>query len=124
MEVAVVAPAGSETALATASVSQGRRSHSKPARGQPVLLMTTIGRRTNVHAPRPFSPFHSGEGFVIVAANGGAPQPPAWHANLPAIPQGARAGARAAYNGRARVAEDPSVSGHRREVTTVVLEPR
>ena len=55
--------------------------------GQPVLLLTTTGRRTNLARTTPVQFIRSGDSFIVVAANGGAPQPPAWHANLLSNPR-------------------------------------
>jgi deazaflavin-dependent oxidoreductase (nitroreductase family) len=55
--------------------------------GQPVLLLTTTGRRTHVPRTTPVQFIPSGNRFVVVAANGGAARPPAWHANLLANPE-------------------------------------
>lgn len=55
--------------------------------GQPVLLLTTIGRRTGVPRTTPVQFMRSGARMVVVAANGGAPVAPAWLGNLVATPR-------------------------------------
>jgi F420H(2)-dependent quinone reductase len=110
--------------------------------GQPVLLLTTTGRRSNLARTTPVQFIRSGSRFVVVAANGGAPRPPAWHANLLANPE-ARAQVRdTRVDVRARVADGPERERLWRELTSanrwlsrtqqrarrrlpvVVLEPR
>lgn len=55
--------------------------------GQPVLLLTTTGRRSGLERTTPVQFQRQGEAFVVVAAAGGAPHPPAWALNLDAHPQ-------------------------------------
>ena len=54
--------------------------------GQPVLLLETAGRRSGRRRTTPLQYLADGEAFVVVAANGGAPRPPAWWLNLSADP--------------------------------------
>jgi deazaflavin-dependent oxidoreductase (nitroreductase family) len=54
--------------------------------GQPVLLLTTTGRRTARPRTTPVQYLRRGETWIVVAANGGAPTPPAWLHNLIAEP--------------------------------------
>jgi F420H(2)-dependent quinone reductase len=54
--------------------------------GQPVLLLTTTGRRTARPRTTPVQFVNFGDAFVIVAANRGAKRPPAWFFNLRAAP--------------------------------------
>ncbi len=55
--------------------------------GQPVLLLETVGRRSGRRRTSPVQYLANGDGYVIVAANGGAPRPPAWWFNLDADPR-------------------------------------
>ena len=55
--------------------------------GQPVLLLETVGRRTGRARTTPVQYLADGATFVVVAANGGAPRPPAWWLNLCADPR-------------------------------------
>jgi len=55
--------------------------------GQPVLLLETVGRRTGRPRTTPVQYLADGAAFVVVAANGGAPRPPAWWLNLCADPR-------------------------------------
>jgi deazaflavin-dependent oxidoreductase (nitroreductase family) len=54
--------------------------------GQPVLLLTTTGRRSGRERTTPVQYAEAGDQLVIVASNGGAPTPPAWYLNLLADP--------------------------------------
>jgi deazaflavin-dependent oxidoreductase (nitroreductase family) len=55
--------------------------------GQPVLLLTTHGRRTGRPRTTPVQYERIGGALVVVAANGGATSPPAWWRNLRADPR-------------------------------------
>jgi deazaflavin-dependent oxidoreductase (nitroreductase family) len=56
--------------------------------GLPVLLLTTVGRRTGLRrATILVAPLSLGETLVLVASNGGAPRHPAWYLNLCACPE-------------------------------------
>jgi len=57
------------------------------AGGQPVLVLTTRGRRTGRLRSTPVAYFRDGERLVISAANAGLDQPPAWWLNLQADPR-------------------------------------
>ena len=54
--------------------------------GQPVLLLSTTGRRSGRTRTTPVQYLRHGEAWVIVAANGGARTPPIWLHNLVADP--------------------------------------
>jgi F420H(2)-dependent quinone reductase len=56
--------------------------------GHPVLLLETVGRHSGVKRQTPVQFMADGQGFVVVAANGGAARPPAWYLNLCANPAG------------------------------------
>jgi len=53
----------------------------------PVLLLETRGRRTGVWRKTPLIFLRDGENLVVVAANAGHPDHPAWWLNLAADPQ-------------------------------------
>ena len=55
--------------------------------GVPVLLLTTIGRKTGRTRTTPLGYFVDGENFIVVASNGGRPARPAWYYNLTQTPQ-------------------------------------
>ncbi len=55
--------------------------------GQPVLLLETAGRHSGRRRETPLQYLADGDAYVVVAANGGAPRPPAWWLNLGADPR-------------------------------------
>ena len=55
-------------------------------RGSPVLLLTTIGRRSGEPRTAPLLYLQDGERFVIVASKGGMSHHPFWFHNLEANP--------------------------------------
>ena len=56
--------------------------------GSPVLLLTTIGRKTGRSRTWPLTYLHDKRGhFVVSAAYGGQPKHPAWYLNLRANPR-------------------------------------
>ncbi len=56
-------------------------------RGMPLLLLTTVGRRTGKTRVTPVMYIRDGNNYVITASNGGADRHPSWFANLQANPQ-------------------------------------
>lgn len=54
--------------------------------GQPVLLLTTTGRRSGLERTTPVQYLRHGDDLLVVAAAQGAPTPPAWALNLDAQP--------------------------------------
>jgi deazaflavin-dependent oxidoreductase (nitroreductase family) len=58
--------------------------HSEPV---PTLLLTTTGRRSGEKFLFPLIYGSSGDGFVIIASKGGAPDHPGWYKNLLADPR-------------------------------------
>lgn len=48
----------------------------------PVLLLTTVGRRSGKRRTVPLTYFEDGEAIVLVASYGGRPHNPAWFENL------------------------------------------
>ncbi|MEO7002641.1 MAG: nitroreductase family deazaflavin-dependent oxidoreductase [Ktedonobacterales bacterium] len=53
----------------------------------PVLLLTTIGRKSGKPHTIPLSFFTDGDTLFLVASNGGSDRHPAWYLNLTAHPQ-------------------------------------
>jgi deazaflavin-dependent oxidoreductase (nitroreductase family) len=51
-----------------------------------LLLLTTTGARTGISRTRPLTYLRGGDRYVVVAANAGAPQHPAWYHNLASQP--------------------------------------
>jgi deazaflavin-dependent oxidoreductase (nitroreductase family) len=56
-------------------------------KGAKILLLTTKGRRTGEPRTTPLIYERAGDGYVIVASKGGAPEHPGWYRNLVAEPQ-------------------------------------
>jgi F420H(2)-dependent quinone reductase len=54
--------------------------------GTPALLITTTGRRSGRPWTNPVTYQRDGDGYVVVAANGGSPRHPAWWLNLRSHP--------------------------------------
>jgi len=52
----------------------------------PVLLLTTIGRKSGRSRTQPLTYTQSGDGYAVIASKGGAPQHPLWYLNLRANP--------------------------------------
>ena len=59
--------------------------HRSPA--GPMLLLTTVGRKSGQRRTTPLLYVPDGPGFLVVGSNGGRPEPPAWLLNLTATPQ-------------------------------------
>jgi F420H(2)-dependent quinone reductase len=55
--------------------------------GMPVLLLTTVGRRTGKRRTSPLTYFEEDGAIVLVASYGGRPYNPAWFENLTANPK-------------------------------------
>jgi deazaflavin-dependent oxidoreductase (nitroreductase family) len=56
-------------------------------RGMPILLLTTVGRRTRQQRTTPLMYIRDGDSYVITASNNGRDTHPAWFLNLQASPQ-------------------------------------
>ena len=56
-------------------------------RGMPILLLTTVGRKTGKRRTTPLMYIRDGERYVITASNNGKARHPAWFHNLQASPQ-------------------------------------
>ena len=56
-------------------------------RGNPILLLTTLGRKTGKQRVTPVMYMQDETNYVIIAANAGARRNPSWFANLQANPQ-------------------------------------
>ena len=70
----------------------------------PCLLLQTIGRKSHTPQTTPLIYGKEGNGFVIVASKGGAPQHPAWFLNLRDHPEVTFQVANKKYRGHARIA--------------------
>jgi F420H(2)-dependent quinone reductase len=56
-------------------------------RGMPVLLLTTVGRKTRQQRTTPLMYIRDGDAYIITASNNGRDSHPAWFYNLQASPQ-------------------------------------
>jgi len=56
-------------------------------RGMPLLLLTTVGRKTGRFRTTPVMYIRDGDDYVITASNGGSDKHPIWFYNLQASPQ-------------------------------------
>ena len=56
-------------------------------RGMPVLILTTVGRKTGKKRVNPVVYIRDGTNYVVVAANNGADEHPAWFLNLRGNPR-------------------------------------
>jgi deazaflavin-dependent oxidoreductase (nitroreductase family) len=56
-------------------------------RGAPVMLLTTIGRKSNLPRTVPVLYLRDGENVIIVASKAGVSQHPVWYRNLEANPE-------------------------------------
>ncbi|MCL6508654.1 MAG: nitroreductase family deazaflavin-dependent oxidoreductase [Bryobacteraceae bacterium] len=74
-------------------------------RGGPVLLLTTIGRKTGQARTWPLIYFPDGKAFVIVGSNGGRDVHPAWYLNLRSNPTATIEVGRKRFRVKARQAE-------------------
>ena len=52
----------------------------------PVLLLTTIGRKSGKPRTQPLAYTRAGDGYAVIASKGGAAQHPLWYLNLRANP--------------------------------------
>jgi deazaflavin-dependent oxidoreductase (nitroreductase family) len=52
----------------------------------PVLLLTTIGRKSGRPRTQPLAFTRADDGYAVIASKGGAPQHPLWYLNLHANP--------------------------------------
>lgn len=55
--------------------------------GRPMLLLTTIGRKSGQERITPIFYLPDDDRFLLIASNGGAPRHPQWWRNLQAHPQ-------------------------------------
>jgi deazaflavin-dependent oxidoreductase (nitroreductase family) len=56
-------------------------------RGAPVLLLTTVGRRSGRTRRTPLIYGRDGDRYLVVASKGGSDEPPVWYRNLRADPR-------------------------------------
>jgi F420H(2)-dependent quinone reductase len=73
--------------------------------GVPCLLLSTTGARTGNRRTSALVYARDGEGYVLVASNGGSAAPPAWLANIRKRPEAEIQIGRRQMSGTARVIE-------------------
>src|SRR5690348_8005278 len=54
--------------------------------GDQLMLLTTVGARSGKERTSPVVYHREGDGYVVIASKGGAPDNPAWYNNLKANP--------------------------------------
>ena len=73
--------------------------------GIPMLLLTTVGRRSGLPRTLPLAYLADGDDFVVVASNGGQEVDPAWWRNLQQNPEAQVQVGRQTFRARARQAD-------------------
>jgi F420H(2)-dependent quinone reductase len=80
--------------------------------GMPLLVLTTVGRKSGKHRSTPLGYLPFGNGFAVIASNAGSDRVPAWWLNLQAHPDAEVLADRTRHAVRGRVAtasEDDTV---------------
>jgi deazaflavin-dependent oxidoreductase (nitroreductase family) len=54
--------------------------------GMPILVLTTLGRKSGKRRSTPLGYLHFGDGYAVLASNAGSDRVPAWWLNLQADP--------------------------------------
>jgi F420H(2)-dependent quinone reductase len=75
-------------------------------KGEPMILLTTTGRKTGKTRTWPLMALRNGDGWVVTGSNGGHDRHPAWYLNLLANPQATVRDGGRDTSVRARVADD------------------
>jgi deazaflavin-dependent oxidoreductase (nitroreductase family) len=73
--------------------------------GMPVLVLTTVGRRSGKRRSTPLGYLAWGNGYAVIASNAGSDRVPAWWLNLQADPQAEVLADRTRHSVRARRAD-------------------
>jgi len=74
-------------------------------RGEPMILLTTTGRRTGEPRTWPLTGLRAGDGWAVAGSNGGHDRHPAWYLNLVADPDAVVQDGRRRMAVRARITE-------------------
>jgi len=74
-------------------------------KGEPMILLTTTGRRTGQARTWPLTGLRVGDGWAVAASNGGHDHHPAWYLNLEADPAATVQDGRRTTAVRARVTD-------------------
>jgi deazaflavin-dependent oxidoreductase (nitroreductase family) len=88
-------------------IREFRENGGRVAQRYPLILLTTIGRRTGRPLVTPLDYSEDGESIVVIASAGGAEQHPAWYLNLAANPEVTIERGEETFEARARTAEEP-----------------
>jgi len=75
--------------------------------GQTVLLLHTIGAKSDLKRVNPAVTLHDGDRYLIIASKGGAPTHPGWYYNLVANPEVTVEVGTEKFKAQAIVAEEP-----------------
>jgi deazaflavin-dependent oxidoreductase (nitroreductase family) len=75
--------------------------------GNPVLLLTTRGRKSGAERHVPVAPFIEGDSVYVIASLGGAPQHPGWYFNVKANPDVEAQIGPDRWKARATILEEP-----------------
>jgi F420H(2)-dependent quinone reductase len=67
-------------------IEQFRADGGKSFGDRPLLLLSTVGRRTGQERTSPMMYVRSGDRLLVIASNNGAREDPQWHRNLLADP--------------------------------------
>ena len=63
-------------------IEQFRADHGASMGDRPLLLLTTVGRRTGQQRTTPMMYVPDGDRYLVIASNAGAPADPQWYRNL------------------------------------------
>lgn len=74
-------------------------------KGEPMILLTTTGRRSGQPRTWPLTGLRTGDGWAVAASNGGHDHHPAWYLNLEANPDATVQDGRRTVAVRARITE-------------------
>lgn len=86
--------------------------------GSSILLLTTTGHRSGQERTTPLIYGRSGDHYLVVASNGGSPEPPAWFRNLERQPEVDVQVLGDRFRARARAATDEEKPEMWREMTS------
>jgi deazaflavin-dependent oxidoreductase (nitroreductase family) len=110
--------------------------------GMPILVLTTVGRKSGQSRSTPVGYLRHGDAFAVLASNAGNDRPPAWWLNLQAEPRAEILADRTRYAVKARRADtadeialwqefarlNPGFDEYRklteRQIPVVLLEPQ
>ena len=88
-------------------VREFRAGDGRTERRFPVILVTTVGRRSGRPLVTPLNYSRDGERYVVIASAGGWEHHPAWYLNLQANPEVTIEAGTETFRARARTAEEP-----------------